>query len=1010
MTAIGLPAGTVTFLFTDIEGSTRLWQQHPRAMKDALARHHAILQHAIDSSGGYVFQIVGDAFCAAFPTATSGVAAATAAQRALAGEAWKESCPIRVRMAIHTGAAEVHPGEHRSGEYVSGLTLSHASRLLSVAHGGQILVSSATREMLRDGMSERVEFRDLGRHRLRDIADAAHIFQVTLADLPGNFPPLRSLDTVPNNLPRQLTSFIGRRSEMAEVKRLLSETRLLTLAGPGGGGKTRLSLEVAGDVLPAYPDGAWLVELAPVAAPALAPQVLATTLGVREEPGREILHTLSDYLASRRALLVLDNCEHLLDACARLADGLLRSCPDITVLASSREPLAVAGEVTFRVPSLSAPDPVRSLALDRLAGYDAVRLFVDRAAAARPGFALTDTNAAAVAQICQRLDGIPLAIELAAARMRTLSVQQIAARLDERFRLLTGGSRTALPRHQTLRGLIDWSHELLGEAERAVFRRLSVFVGGWSLEASERVVAGDGVAPSEVVDLLGRLIDKSLLLMEEHDGEVRYDVLETIRQYASEKLAETGEGETVRARHSDIMVDLAERTELGLQGPEQAAALTQLETDHDNLRAALRCSIDGGDAETALRLASALWPFWDTRGYVREGREWLDQALELARAQSPAAVTWVGRRALARALDGAAFLRGRWSDFSAMVTLQTEALAVWRELGDKRGIAEALNNLGDRTRQLGNRSGARALVEESLGLFQEVSDARGIAHALNNLGEILVEDGEHTRARALFEQSVPIFEAIEDGRGLAHALDNLAGILTAQGDPIAAEPLYTRSLELAKALGDWHASATALRGLGDVAHRRHDRVRARRLYEDCIARFREMKDAFCLARSLIACALTLHADGLHERADILEDEALGLLRASDAKGELAARLEQLGRVALEHGNVDRAARYLVDSVALAAETQDVAAVASGLSQLARVAVARGRPLTDARLQAAADAWRRAHGLGGAGAPTVAAAGGPPAHGVDADALLAAWAEGTAMTLDQAIAAGRELLG
>lgn len=791
-----LPTGTVTFLFTDIEGSTRLWQQHPEPMKQALLRHHALLQQSIESSNGYVFQIVGDAFCAAFHTAAGGVAAALAAQRALAAEPWGETGPIRVRMALHTGTADLHAGEHKAGEYMSGLTLSHTARLLSVAHGGQILVSNATQELVRNDLPSLVELRNLGLHRLRDLTRAEHIYQVVAQRLPDRFPALRSLEVVPNNLPRQLTTFIGREREIAEAKRLLAETHLLTITGPGGSGKTRLSLEIGARLLSEYPDGVWLVEFAHLADPARVPQVLATALSVREEADRPLLVTLVDHLRPKRVLLLLDNCEHLIDACAGLADTLLRGCPEVKILPSSREALGLTGEVVFRVPPLSLPDSRLVPALERLAEYEAVRLFVDRAIAVKPDFTLTDDTAAAVVQICRRLDGIPLAIELAAARVRTLSVQQITAHLDERFRLLTGGSRTALPRHQTLRGLIDWSYGLLSEAERELFRRVSVFVGGWTLEASVAVCAGVDVDRYDIVELLGRLVDKSLCLIDGEGSDPRYRLLETIRQYGFEKLAETSEGQVVRARHRDFYLGFAEDAEPRLQGPEQVAWLQRLEADHDNLRAALRWSLDCDETEAALRLGSALSLFWDTHGYVREGREWLDELLAHARERPTSTVT--ARRALGKVLDAASRTRARWSEFPQATEFLTQGLAVWRELGDKRGIAEALNNLAVGATQSGDRVRARVLVAESLALFRELSDKRGTAHALNNLAEILRGDGDLPGARALFEESVPLFEAIEERRGLSHALDNLGGILTAQGDYGTAEALYSRSRRLAR--------------------------------------------------------------------------------------------------------------------------------------------------------------------------------------------------------------------
>jgi predicted ATPase/class 3 adenylate cyclase len=1007
-----VPTGTVSFLFTDIEGSTRLWQLHPEAMKAALDRHHVLLQQAIEANGGYVFQIIGDAFCAAFHSGSESVAAALAAQRALTAERWGSAGPILVRMAVHTGTVDVRMGEHKSGEYVSGLTLSHTARLLSAAYGGQILVSSATQAIVLDDLPPSVELCDLGWHRLRDLARAEHIFQVVAPDLPHAFPALKSLEGIPNNLPRQLTTFIGREREIAEVKRLLAEAHLLTVTGTGGNGKTRLSLEVAAGLLDEYPGGVWLLELASVADPVLVPQILATTVGVREEAGRPLLSTLVDHLRPKRALLLFDNCEHLIDACARLADALLHACPQVKIMASSRELLGLTGEVAFRIPALSMPNPQRVPSLERIMEYEAIRLFVDRAAAVKPGFMLTEDNVAAVAQICQRLDGIPLAIELAAARVRSLSVHQISAHLDERFRLLTGGSRTALARHQTLRGLIDWSYSLLSDAERTVLRRLSVFVGGWTLAAGEAVGAGHGVDRDQMVELLARLVDKSLVLMDEEGPDGRYRLLETIRQYGLDKLAETTEAEVVRDRHRDFYVAFAEDAEGQLRGREQVAGLKRLEFDHDNLRTALRWSLDRGETEVALRLGSALWLFWDTHGYVREGREWVDDLLTRADALPASAITPDIQRARAKLLDGAGRLRARWSEYAKACELDAQAIAVWRELGDQRGMAEALNNIGVGMRYLGDRARSQAAVEESLALFRGVSDKRGIAHALNNLAELARIDGDLTRARALFEESVPLFEAVEDGRGLSYALDNLGGILTAQGDYTRAETLYGRSLQLAEELGDKHAIATALRSLGGVAHHRHDYVRARGLYEDSVTRFREMNDGVCLAKSLTGFAVTSHEMGAHEQARALGDQGLTLLREADAKGELARRLNELGRPALTHGDVARATRLFQESLELFAEAHDNPGIITNLVDLARVAAARGHASVVIRLLAAVDAQRRAGGLPYPDADrdacdrAVAAARGQ----LDAATYDAAWAEGAAMTPEEAVSHARARVG
>jgi predicted ATPase/class 3 adenylate cyclase len=595
-----LPTGAVTFLFTDIEGSTRLWETHPEAMRVALARHDALIRSVIVDANGYVFKTVGDAFCAAFATATDAVFAALSAQRALDAEPWPEQTRIKVRMALHTGAAE-----SRDGDYF-GPSVNRVARLLSTGYGGQILLSQATYELCRDALPEATSMRDLGAHRLKDLGRPEQVYELQGPGRRSDFPPIRSLSTHPNNLPRQLTTFIGREKEISELEALLVKNRLLTLTGSGGSGKTRLGLQVAAESLAQFPDGAWFVELAQVAKPDLVAQTVATVLGVMEEPGKPILLTLTRHLESKRLLLVLDNCEHLLDACANLADVLMRQCPDVRILASSREALGIAGEQTFRVPSLSLPDRKQKQTVEMLATYESVQLFIDRARLVRADFEVTHRNAPALASICCQLDGIPLAIELAAARVLTLSIEEIDHKLDQRFRLLTGGSRTALPRHQTLRALIDWSYELLNASERRLLQRLSAFAGGWTLEAAEQISAGNTVAAGDVLDLLTSLSNKNLIGSDQTDGRSRYRLLETVRQYAREKLLDSGDAEHVRQRHHDYYLALAEDAESKLTGAEQAQWLQRLEEEHDNFRSALEWSLVAAGSEGGLRLCGAL--------------------------------------------------------------------------------------------------------------------------------------------------------------------------------------------------------------------------------------------------------------------------------------------------------------------------------------------------------------------------------------------------------------------
>ena len=658
-----LPTGTITFLYTDIEGSTRLWEQQPDAMQRALERHDAILRGAIGSNGGQVFRTVGDALCAAFPTAPQAVAAAAQAQRGLYAEDWALESPLRVRIALHTGAAEL-----QGGDYVGG-SLNRIGRLLPVCHGGQVLLTQAVEQLGRDRLPEGTRLLDLGQQRFRDLAQPERVFQLVIAGLPERFPPLKTLDAFLNNLPLQLTSFIGRQKELEEVRQRLASFRLLTLTGPGGTGKTRLALQAAASAIESFADGAWLVELAPLADPVLVPQNIASTFGLRENPGQTLIELVADYLHGRNLLLVLDNCEHLIEACAQAADRLLHACPDVKILVSSREALGIDGEATYRVPPLSLPDAYELQEYEQLARYESVQLFVERAKAVNSHFSLTPKNAPAVRRICQRLDGIPLALELAAARLKLFSAEQIAARLDDRFRLLTGGSRTALPRQQTLGAMIDWSYELLSEPEKALFRRLSVFAGGWSFEAAEAVCTGevDGglvIEPVEVLDLLAQLVNKSLVLVDEQGEESRYHFLETVRQYASEKLVASGEAAQVRYRHMIFFAGQASQDhDRYLQfSPGLYRRMAWLERELDNLRLAQEWALEH-NLDLALQIMADTYFLRAQRGYGMEALRLLRQAIQMADARpeyqpggSPGsirllALAWMGQGALLMAQE-----------------------------------------------------------------------------------------------------------------------------------------------------------------------------------------------------------------------------------------------------------------------------------------------------------------------------------------------------------------------
>ena len=537
---VQIPSGTVTLLFTDIEGSTRLWEAEPAAMALALRRHDDLLRQAIEQASGYVFKTVGDAFCAAFADARSALAAVLTAQQSLSSEPWPTSRPIRVRMSLHTGVCE-----ERDGDYF-GPVVNRAARLEAVAHGGQVLLSGATAELLSGSLPDGVSLADLGLHRLKDLGRPEQVFQLRAGFLAAEFPPLSSLDNpeLPNNLPCVLSAFIGRAHELAEVRDLIRSARLITLTGAGGSGKTRLALQAAAELIGTTSDGVWLAELAQVTDGGHVAAVVASVLGLSDQCGPSVLDSVTEALADQDLLLVLDNCEHVIDAAAKFCDQVIRRCPRVRILATSREPLGIDGERVYRVPSLSLPQSDTDNA-DELAASDAVRLFAERARAQNPGFVLDARSVPLVASICRRLDGIPLALELAAARLSSMSLAQIADRLDQRFRLLTGGSRNAMPRQQTLQATVDWSFSLLNLAERGTLTRLSVFAGGFDLEAAEQLCTTEGVDALDVMDLLGSLVDKSLIVADQTADPVRYRLLETIRQYSAQELLRMTDDATV---------------------------------------------------------------------------------------------------------------------------------------------------------------------------------------------------------------------------------------------------------------------------------------------------------------------------------------------------------------------------------------------------------------------------------------------------------------------------------
>jgi predicted ATPase/class 3 adenylate cyclase len=805
-----LPTGTVTFLFTDIEGSTRLWERDASAMRSALARHDEILRSAIEERDGHVFKTVGDAFCAAFSSAPEALGAALAAQRALRAEPWDEGFPIRTRMALHTGAVE-----ERSGDYF-GPPVNRVARLLSAGHGGQTLLSLATQELVRDPLPHGASLEDLGERRLKDLFRPERVFQVTTSDLPSEFPPLRTLESLRNNLPLQATPLVGREREVGEVCGRLrqEEVRLLTLTGAGGTGKTRLALQAAADLLEDFEDGIYFVPLAAVTDPDLFYTEIAGALGLRESGDVPLEDLLKEYLGRRKLLLVLDNFEQILSA-VPLVGELLSAAPHLKVLATSRIPLGIYGEHDYAVPPLSVPDPKRLPPIEVLSQYEAVRLFIERASAAKRGFEITSENAPAVAEICARLDGLPLAIELAAARVRLLPPKVLLTRLSNRLKLLTGGAKDLPARQRTLRGAIEWSHDLLEEGERTLFARLAVFSGGRTLEAIEAVCDAEGDLPVDALDGVSSLLDKSLLLREEtSEEESRFVMLETIHEYAREKLHESGEAAELRGLHAEYFLAFAEEAEPELEGPDQASWLDRLEADLDNFRAALSWLLEVGESESALRTGGALWLFWRSRGHLSEGRRWLSEGLSGGDA-APAGVR-------ARAMLVLGDLDVMQGDYPQGEEELEAGLALFREAGDRRAEAQALNILGFIASERNDLERAERLLEESLALGRKAGTPIEIHNALNALANVAFYRNDHARASVLQEEGLGMARAAGDVRGISIHTNNLGLRALARNDFERAEALLQEARELFWKLGDLLNTSVADLNLGNLALARND--------------------------------------------------------------------------------------------------------------------------------------------------------------------------------------------
>jgi predicted ATPase/class 3 adenylate cyclase len=839
------PTGTVAFLFTDIEGSTQRWDSHREAMDDAVKRHDALLRDAIDRHNGYVFKTIGDAFCVAFARVSDAVATALEAQRALSAEDFSAVGGLPIRIGLHAGEAS-----ERHGDYF-GPAVNRVARLMSIGHGGQILLSGVTRDLAYRDLPTIASLLDLGSHRLKDLTEPEQVWQLTIAGLPAEFPSLKSLDAIPNNLPIASTSFRGRERDLEEVTSLLSQHKLLTLFGSGGIGKTRLALQVGAEALDQNPDGIWFIDFAPITDPELVSSVIAKEIGMPQVEGRRIDESIPQWLRRKKLLLILDNCEHVLEPVAAIAGAITRSCPDVRMLATSRQALGVSGEAVHRLPSLAVPEPGSTLNAEHALQHGAIALFVDRAALADTRFILTDDNAPIVADICRRLDGIPLAIELAAARVKILSIPNLAQRLNERFKILTGGSRTALPRQKTLGALIDWSYDLLTAQEQMLFSRVGIFAGGFSLDASTAVCSGEDLDEIDILDLLSSLTDKSLVVADTAGEQERCHLLESTRAYALEKLTAAGAHERLAHRHAEYFRDRAQEADERFGTGSTAAWLASVEPELDNYRAVLEWALkDGHDMALGGAVAGALSSLWSNGGLAIEGRYWIGLAqADLDESMHPQVVArmWL---ALARLSSG------KHSHDCAQ-----HALALYQSGGNEKGQAYALNRLAVSLFQVGRLEEASDVNARALAAMRTLGVKPGVADCLNSQAAIEWYCGDVVAARELFAQALAATKALGNEIGAAVVLGNLAELEFGDGQVEQALRLAGEALEIQSS--GKNASDLAVSYLNVAAYRiaLGDVDGARETTREGLRWARQAQDALCIAALLQHIALLLALRG-----------------------------------------------------------------------------------------------------------------------------------------------------
>lgn len=879
-----LPSGTVTFFFSDIEGSTRLLQKLDQRYADVLEAHRSILRSGVAAEGGSEVDSTGDAFFAAFPRASAAVHAAVSIQNRLNSHDWPEGVTVRVRMGLHTG----EPALTSTG--YTGMDVHRAARICAAAHGGQVLLSDTTRELIQDELPPAAHLRDLGEHVLKDLNRPLRLTQLVIDGIPSEFPALRTLSNRANNLPVQPTPLVGREGDVRAVIQLLTrpEVRLVTLTGPGGTGKTRLSLQAAADLVDEFGDGVYFVPLAFISDAALVLPAIARVLGLRDIPAVPLAEAVREYLSNRRVLLLLDNFEQVAAAAPVVAE-LLGATHGVKILVTSRTVLHLSGEHEYPVPPLGLPDPGGVRDVEALSQYASVELFIQRATAVRPNFSVTEANAPAVAEICYRLDGLPLAIELAAARSKLFSPSELLSRLSKPFELLTGGPRDLPDRHQTLQRAIEWSYDLLDPPEQVLFRTLSIFAGGCRLEAAEAVCGAKSVH-IDVVEGIAALIDKSLLRRGEGPHEdTRFVMLETIRDFGLDALRASNEEESVRKAHADYFMAFAEKAEPHLTGPDQIRWLDLIEKEHENYRLALSWARARGRREIGMRIGASIWRFWVVRGLIGEGRRQLERLRDMG---SPATY----HPAWTKLLNALATVTQMMGDFSSARDILRDILEETMERGDRPGMASTLNNLSWVLFELGDLTPARGLAERARSLCHELGDRRGETAAMTNLAMISAARSEFPEALALMQECRRIREEIGEKRGVGYALGMTASVLQGMGEYDEAQRLIEQSLALADEVRDKQGPAYLYSNLGhlDLERGRIDDAEAN--LRKAMPLWNETGNKFGIAFATGGEGLIALARGDLDRARSLIQDSLQIFRQTRQKHNVAMMLVNLGHV------------------------------------------------------------------------------------------------------------------